>query len=356
MRAAEYTPADFDALHAAAHALGVASLCHRPFVDHYYAANPWSRLHLLRDDSDAVIGMIGVERMRFLAADGPRDLAFATNFHAARPGVGGLLYLRWLRTCPLGLVFGGSHDTHEILRRQRWTYLPGARTYSLNRRPRVAPGDPLWKRWAKRLLACVPVPGINSRLRLIPRAVRQGLAVHEESHVTEDMTPDHSPFTFRFAPPADHANWRYNTGLPFARYRVFRLRELGRTFGHVVLHDTPGRLIVAHCDGDDASALAYGVLLAVAEAARAAPRREVLLACSHPRMADIYQRFGFRPEGAERPLAVGAIGGHVDVPSDASSWLVNFAWGDNDLRAPFPDARAGDNLTPPNRLAHNVPS
>ena len=355
MQPVEYTPDDFASLRVAARSLRVPSLGHRPFVDHYYSGNPWSKLHLIRAESGSVVGTIGIDRMRFAGGDAYLTLAFATNFHAARPGVGGLLYLHWLKTCPLGLVFGGSPDTHKILRRQRWTYFPGVKTYVLNRRYPIRPEDALWKRWAKRILAGLPKTGIDSRLRRIPRAVRRGIDVREEDHVSADMLPRTSPFSFRFAPTTDYVNWRYRTGLPFVRYRVFRLCEQGRTFGYVVLHDSPEKVVVAHCDGDDPTALAYGVLLSLAEATREAAAREVLLACSHPAMARVYLQFGFRASGGERPLAVGSCGGRVELPADTSSWLVNAAWGDNDLRAPFPDQSASeDPLTAPSRLGHDA--
>lgn len=351
MRSVEYTPADFDDLRVAATKLGVASLCHRPFVDHYYASGPWSRLHLVRDATDAIVGLIGLDRMRFACGEGYRELTFATNFHAGQPGVGGLLYLRWMKSSPLGLVFGGSPDTHAILRRQRWTYFPGVKVYALNRRYRFGATEPLWKRWAKGLLASVPRAGVTSRARRLPRTVREAIAVREVDHIDEDMTPRTSPFAFRFAPTLEYANWRYNTWLSFARYRVFRLSEHGRTFGYVVLRDAPGEVVVAHCDGDDATALAHGVLLSLD--AMSAGTREVRLACSHPGMAAVYERFGFRVHGAERPLAVGSAGGKVDLPADAATWLVNLAWGDNDLRAPFLDqvaAPVGGSLDTPEPL------
>src|SRR5438552_1497972 len=104
MRPSEYSPNDFELLLHAAQALRVPSLCHRPFVDHYYSGNPWSSLYLVRSGSGPVVGMLGIDRMRFAFGGQYRTLAFATNYHAAQPGVGGLLYLHWLKTCPLGLV------------------------------------------------------------------------------------------------------------------------------------------------------------------------------------------------------------------------------------------------------------
>jgi hypothetical protein len=359
VRPVEYSPDDFDALLATAESLRVPSLCHRPFVDHYYASNPWSRLYLVRSGSGAIVGVLGIDQMRFALGGEHRTLAFATNYHAAQPGVGGLLYLHWLKTCPLGLVFGGSEDTHRILRRQRWTYFPGVKTYSLNRRYHAAPEEPTWRRWAKKVLGGLPRKSVAARARQIPHAVRQRISLCEEVRVSEDMLPATSPFALRFAPPADYLNWRYRTDLSFVRYRVFRVATEGRTSGYVILNESPDRVVVAQCDGESASDLAHAVLLSLAEAtAQDASTREVSLACSHPEMGEVYRRFGFRVGDSERPLAVGSRAGPVDLPADSSRWNVNFDWGDNGLRAPFLDQRPGaeDRLTSARRIGQDAPA
>jgi hypothetical protein len=338
VRLAEYAPDAFGPLHAAAEKLHVPSLCHRPFVDYYYSGNPWCKLYLLTADSGAIAGIIGLDQMRFAAGERLLTLAFATNYHAAQPGAGGLLYLHWMKTSSFGLVFGGSEDTHNILRQQRWAYFAGVKALVLDRPYLLWPGEPLWRRWAKRLLAQVPRVSIADRARRIPLAVRQRLSVHEEQRFTEDMLPATSPFSFRFAPTLDYLNWRYRTGLSFVRYRLFRVRAEGRTVGYVVLNDSPAKVIVAQCDGEEPTTLAYGALLSLVTAMATGPRgREVILTCSHPEMQRTYQQFGFRAAGPDRPFVVGSRRGPVDLPADTSRWLVNYDWGDNGLRAPFLD-------------------
>jgi hypothetical protein len=57
-------------------------------------------------------------------------------------------------------------------------------------------------------------------------------------------------------------------------------------------------------------------------------------------MAAIYRRFGFRAKHGDRPLAIGGRTPGGTVPTDTSRWLINYDWGDNGLRAPFPDHAA----------------
>ncbi len=338
MRLVEYTPGHFEALRRAAADLRLANLCHRPFVDHYYAGNPWCKLYLVLSAEDTVTAMMGVDRMRFVAGDRELTLGFGSNYHAAQPAAAGHLYLHWLKTCPLGFVFGGSEHTHRILRRQRWTYFPGVKTFTLNSPCAPRPGEPLWRQWAKRFAAYARRMPVGGRARRIPARVRAGVSVHEEQTFTEDLLPRTAPFSFRFAPTVDYLAWRYRPGLSFARYRLFRILVWGSTAGYVVLNDLPGRVLVAQCDGEDAFTLAHGVLLSLVEATAAdTALREVVLTSSHSQMQRIYQRFGFRTSGPDRPFAVGSLRPPVDLPADTFGWLVNFDWGDNGLRAPFPD-------------------
>ena len=338
MRLTEYTPDAFDALRAAAERLGVAGLRHRPFVDHYYAGNPWCKLHLLTAADGSVAGAIGVDSMRFAAGDRRMTLGFATNFHAAQPGAGGYLYLHWMKTSPFGLVFGGSEDTHRILRRQGWTYFPRVKTLVLNRAYAARPGESAWRRLAKRVLTRFRRRPADRFAARVPALAAERITVHEEDRFTEDMPPRTSPFAFRFAPEVDYLNWRYRTGLSFVRYRVFRVRTEGRTSGYVVLNDAPDRIAVAQCDGESATDLAYAVLRSLVVATeRDRKIREIVLTCTHPEMGRIYRDFGFRSAGRDRPFVVGSRRGPVDLPGDPSRWLVNYDWGDNGLRAPFLD-------------------
>jgi hypothetical protein len=338
----DYTPAHFEALHRAMARLDRAySLRHRPFVDHYYAGGRWCALYLFVRDTATVDGTLGVELMPFRVGSQELTMGFGSNFHALRPGAGGVLFLRWMRACPLGIVFGGSPDTHRLLRGQEWTYLPGAKTYYLNAPYAARPKDGWWlttAKWALRHTARTVVSEWTSRLR---DEGASRLSVREERRYSEDLLPRRSPFAVRFAPSVAYLAWRYALDLSFVRYRLFRLLRDGESMGYVVINQAPERLIVAHCDGDDATSLAYGVLLSVVEVAgRDVRPRGVVLASSHPEMAAIYRRFGFRAKRPDRPLAIGGRTPRRTVPTDTSGWLINYDWGDNGLRAPFLDHAA----------------
>ena len=336
-----YTPELFDCLRASVSRVAPrSSLCHKAFVDYYYATREWCRLFLCVSDSGEVLGTLGLERMRFELDSREMILGSGSNYHAFEPGVGGVLYLQWMCSCPIALVFGGSEEAHKIYRAQNWTYFQGVRTYLLNYLPRTDDrGLRGALRWVRHLARRRPLLSTLGEARPVALA---SLAVEEEQTYGEDLLPKHSPFRFRFAPSVEHLAWRYATGLSFIRYRLFRIVEEKRTVGYVILNDAPGRLIVSHCDGEETASLAYGVLLALAAAARGDRRpREVLLASSHPAMQRIFEKVGFRPARPVRPLALGALRQAPHLASDPSSWLVNFDWGDNGLRRPFRDEEPG---------------
>jgi hypothetical protein len=337
MRILEYAPEHFEALARTVGGLHRArSLLHRPFVDHYYAGGPWCRLYLYLDDDGVVLGTLGVEHMPFQAPAGPLTMALGSNFHALRRGVGAALFLKWMAAGPLGLVLGGTTDTHRILRARGWTYLGGLRTYRFNAPYAPRPGERWWSAAAKATLR-------RCRRTLLSRCGGRldrgtvGVSVREEHAYTEDLLPGRSSFAVRFVPTVPYLAWRYGLGLSFVRYRLFRILVDGRSVGYVVLDDAPARVTVAHCDGEDAVTLAHGVLLAVLAVARGDTRpRGVVLVCAHPVMQAIYARFGLRAGWKERPLAVGGSGPAPALPG-LSSWLVNYDWGDHGLRTPFLD-------------------
>src|SRR5689334_15206897 len=106
------------------------SLGHRPFVDYYYTTSPWCRLYLFLGNDDTVLGTIGVDQLRFEWDRSEMRVAFGNNYFVFQSGIGGVLFMRWLQTCPYAAVFGGSADTHRIIQNQKWTYFKGVKTYS----------------------------------------------------------------------------------------------------------------------------------------------------------------------------------------------------------------------------------
>lgn len=343
MRIIDYSPANFEALQIFANRLSVETgLGHRPFVDHYYASNPWCHLQLCVEDDGEVVASFGVEHMRFERNDEELTIGFGSNFYSLRPGVGGMLFVRWLQSVPLGLVYGGSPDTHNLLRIRRWKYFEGIKNYVLNDAYRAYPGQKWWRLAAKSMARRLLRSRLSAYARRIPKSIRGQMSVLEESHYSEDLLPRHTPFSFRFAPNVEYLRWRYNLGLSFVRYRLFRIRSEKQTVGYAILTDSPESVMVAHCDGAEPRTLAYGVWLSILEVGQDDWKpRTVHLASSHPEMQEIYESLGFRPTKQERPFALGTLSGPADLEADTSNWLVNLDWGDNGLRTPFLDQFQG---------------
>lgn len=342
MRLVEYKPEHFDLVRRAAERMGAQSLRHRPFVDHYYATREGCRLYMALDDDGEISATVGVDQMRFEYESRPLLMGFGTNFHSLQPGSGGYLFMQWIKSCEVGMVFGGTADTHRILTQQKWTYFQGVKTYFLNPRYAVEPGEPAWRivaKWGLRNFA--RKTDIGRRAPEISREAESNVFVQEESDYSENLLPRCSPFTFRFAPTLDYLRWRYDTRLSFVRYRLFCILEAGNPAGYVILNDAPERLIVAQCDANSPTTLAYGVLLSLAEVFREARRpREVLLTACHPQMQALYRRHGFVTRDRwDRPFALGLRRSKIEMSPDTSNWLINYDWGDNGLRAPFLDQR-----------------
>ena len=340
-RLVEYAPEHFNLLsRAAAKTAMSASLTHRPFVDYYYTTSQWCRLYLFLGDDGEVAGTLGADRMRFEYLAEPLTLSFGSNFFAFQQGAGGLLFMRWMMTDRYCAAFGGSPDTHVIIRNQGWTYYGGVKIFFLNRSYKTLGGDPLWRaglKWGARALA--RPKSLKECAERMPADVRARLCVREETACSEEMLPRRSPFSLRFAPTTAYLNWRYSTGLSFVRYRVFRIMAGGESVGYVIINESPDRLIVAQCDAGDAATLACGVMLALVEVSQDDTQpREVLLTSSHPAMQRIYSDCGFRAE-RERPFAIGSRRGGAPIAPDTSEWLINYDWTDNGLRPPFMDQR-----------------
>jgi hypothetical protein len=166
-----------------------------------------------------------------------------------------------------------------------------------------------------------------------------GINVCEESSYTSDLLPRRSPFSFRFAPSIEYLDWRYNLSLSFARYRLFRIMAEDRSVGYVILNESPDQMIVAQCDAEDATVLAYGILLAILEAGyNDRTPRTVFLSCCHSEMQLIFENFGFRKWFREDlPFGFLNLPPSIDKTPDISNWLVNYDWSDNGLQAPFLD-------------------
>jgi hypothetical protein len=338
----DYTPKLFgDVSEMVSQFPGIRNLAHRPFVDYYYATREWSKLYLYYSDSGKVIGTLGRELARFEYDSRELTLKIGSNWYSLQRGVGGELSQFSAQSNPgsTGLMVGGSQDTLSILRHHKWIFMPGIRGYFLNNPRNPYPGESRWRSAAKSFLRRVARRRISSFAPRIPSHVIADISVREEGSYTPDLLPTRSPFLLRFAPTAEYLSWRYNLSLPFIRYRLFRVISRGATVGYVILSDSPEQITVAQCDGEDAAALAYGVLLSILEVGREdqEPRVVFLVSCQSE-MKKIFQKFGFSEQRrGDLPFAFRTPPPHVDLSLGTSNWLVNFGWGDNGVRPPFRD-------------------
>jgi hypothetical protein len=334
----EYTPDRFDDVKKMASEFHrQMNLAHRPFVDYYYATRASCKLYLYFSDSGKLLGTLGRELLRFVHNSRELTIRVGTNWYSLRRGVGGELSQYSASASPhaTGLMFGGSQDTLNILHHYHWIFMPGIRGYFLNNPCNAASaGEPWWRKASKSVLRRATRKKLPSFVARLPARLTAEVIVREEKEYRDDLLPTVSPFTFRFAPTAEYLSWRYNLSLSFVRYRLFRLIVRGKSVGYVILNDSPDQILLAQCDGEDASALAYGVLLSILEVGRndLAPRT-VFLVCSHPEMAKILRGFGFWPQrGGDYPFAFRTQLPGLDLAPDTSNWLINFDWGDNGLR------------------------
>src|SRR5947209_13129784 len=156
---------------------------------------------ILADDGSA-IATIGLEKMPFQYDSQKIIVGFGSNFHSLRSGLGTYLFLYWQRACSVGLVYGGSEETHKIIRRQNWSFFTGVRSYELNKRYLPYPGQAKWRVAAKCVLRHTRrkkrIPESAAR---IPANDAAKLSVREEQNFTRNLLTSRSPFRVRLAPP-----------------------------------------------------------------------------------------------------------------------------------------------------------
>jgi len=335
----EYTPQHFEALRKFAQRTGeMLGLTHRPFVDYYYATQEWCRLYLFVANDGNVLATYGVDRMRFDYNGREMIIGFGCNYYSIQPGTGGILFVHWHNLCPVGLVYGGSTDTHKMIAARKWTNYKGVRIHVLNKPYEPYAGEGMLRAAAKSVARRFTRSKLSHYSSHVSPEAHKKVSVREEQTYTDDLLPRESPFVFRFAPTTEYLNWRYKTSLSFVRYRLFRILEGGRTTGYVVINESPERLIVAQCDGTNAWTLAHGVLLSILQVGQNDQEpRTVMVSLCHPAMREIFQKFGFHAEREDRAFCIGTLRGPVDIAEDTSKWLINYDWGDNGLRPPFLD-------------------
>ena len=236
----------------------------------------------------------------------------------------------------------GGEATQALLRQQHWSWYSSAREYRLNRSFAVKPGERWWRSLARTALEKLPgrVDVANRNRRLQDTHVGP-VEVIEETHVTSDMIPQGSPFTFRFTPTVEHLNWRYDTALSFVQYRLFRIVSQFETRGYVVLNVQRNRILVAQCDCEDALTLVRGVMAALAVVSEEENRKAgVVWSAAHDDVQRMLTELGFRTRRVDRPFALGSLHKKPPPASSTKDWLINVDWGDNGLRPPFPGLKS----------------
>jgi hypothetical protein len=339
----EYTPDFFDSLQEmVAQVPCNMNLAHRPFVDYYYASRSCCKLYLFLSDSGRVLGTIGRELVRFEYDSREIVIRLGSNWFSLRPGVGGQLtnYSAQANPGSFSMTLMMSRQAREIHRHYGWVHVPGVTGYFLNGCS-LYPWGSWWKKAANLAIQRFAGNRITNLASRISADVEAKISIREEYLYSPDLLPGQSPFRFRPAPTIAYLDWRYNLSLSFVRYRLFRIHAGGASIGYVVLNDSPRQIIVAQCDGEDATALAYGILLSVLQVGAQDQRpRLVFLSCCHAEMRRVFEQFGFRPRlTGDLPFGFRKLPPDVD-PSGISSWLVNYDCSDNGLQAPFLDQSA----------------
>ncbi len=343
MKIIEYSPEHFRMLKTAAENFSLkTALVHKPFVDFYYFGNKWCKLYIALDN-DRIAAVLGIERLKFINEDREVFLGFGTNFHSVEHGAGGVLFMRWMKECQFSLVFGGTEDTHKILRQKKWRYFEGIKTFSLNRKYEIYSSDGIVKSAAKKMLNLKTglMNSFKSNLNsFIPAEYLNSLKIEEEKTFKDDMLVKKSAFKFRLSPDIEYIRWRYNPELKIVKYRIFRILYGGVSRGAIIINDNPDFIMQAYSDADDTNILSYAMIKCIAQIeGEKTKRREIILTLSNPDMKQIFKNFGFEESVKDGQFALGSIKAQNTIFPETTQWLINYDIGDNGLRVPFLDQR-----------------
>lgn len=321
----------YPALTELANAVQLPFILNRQFLGHYYLGQDWSKLFLAMDGSKC-LGIMGIDMLQFTVEASSLRVAFATNFYSLQSGIGGMLWLKWIKLGDMGLVFGGSEDTHRIISAFKFDYYPGVNFYRLNAQFEAYKEDSTLKGivktglrpWKRKKLPHYASKDFGKRFA--------DIQVVERQEFSAEMLVPTSSFTLRFQPPLEYLQWRYNTRLAYVHYRLFEIIRSGQSCGYCVLNDGPNELVVAYADGNDPVVLAAGILKAIFLVGEKNDKhRKVALSSSHPMMQAIFMESGFQLTKENYSFAMGSLRGSRNL-GDPKTWLINFGMGDNDLR------------------------
>jgi len=269
-----------------------------------------------------------------------------SNWFSVQRGVGGELLKYSARVNPnsFGFMLVASPEAVKVFHHYGWIPVPGVLGYFLNGCS-LYPWDSWWKAAANSIIRQYSRGKASSFRSRIQSNGSAGVTVCEEHSYSPDLLPRRSPFSLRFAPTVEYLDWRYNLSLSFVRYRLFRILAGSTSIGYVILNESPQQIIVAQCDGEDAVAVAYGILLALAQAGAKDRRpRTMFLSCCHADMRRVFEQVGFRAWlRADLPCAFHSLPPDFDL-TGTSKWLMNYDWSDNGLQVPFLDQRRNSDL------------
>ena len=205
---------------------GFGLLGHEPFIRWYYTSSDRCRLWLFLGGAGELQGLIGIERLR-LDFGGERTLSigFGHQFHAFEQGIGGVLFLHWLRSEKVAITYGGSADTHRIVDAQRWVRVPGVRELFVNPSPSAPPRSPGVRRAARALRNWAVRRDLRRFSNGLPTRMRDRFTIRRITEYATDMGARPSAFHVRLRYDADHLAWRYAQDLSFIRYHAFEILD-----------------------------------------------------------------------------------------------------------------------------------
>ncbi|MCB1064313.1 MAG: hypothetical protein KDN20_15525 [Verrucomicrobiae bacterium] len=326
MKVVPYTSERFPQLRETVHQMnrGLA-MSHRPFVDWYYKDNPWSRLYLAIDN-DKILGTLGVESIPFQVGERIEKVGFGSNFHVLNDGIGGLLFIRWIRANPNAMVIGGSDDTQRILKGQHWSNPTDLKILTYNAPASSASNQPkalqalkhAIRKWQRK-------PPLQQRINRLSAVFPPEVAIESITDFTLGNVNFRSAWQVRLAADPAYLNWRYPRDGAVS-YQRFAILSQGASQGYVILIDGPENIVVSLIDATSPEMAHTGTLLALAQV-QGDRKKPILLSFSDPILIERFCRSGFRLSSFNSPVW---FQHPLEFPE--TSLAINYGLGDNDLR------------------------
>ncbi|MFG0827915.1 hypothetical protein ACF8R6_05980 [Pseudomonas sp. CJQ_7] len=285
------------------------------FLKHYYFDNPYADLHIYLDDSDEIVGTMGIEEIPYRYKGEKGNFFFGSNWFAATALAGASTYRLWTernrRSC---LSFGGTDAAHNFFRGAKWTYFEGFQ---------------------------ILVRSINSAAKLNSQAgtilSQLGRNIETSRHAQDDAISNFAKgFSGGFYSTAESLKYRYNSNLSYISYKWINIIEAGKIVGLAIFNCGPNEVVLSYCDGIDPVAVAGGVLKGFAQVlgdySDLSDMKIRIGSCS-PEMIDVWKQANFKAS-AQRTFAMNKPIIGLTGPDSLSidSWNVALDVGDNCLR------------------------